>query len=211
MKNVYVFSGLGVDERVFKNIKFSGYNPAFIKWVSPFSGETIQHYSKRLLTQIKDSHPILVGLSFGGIVAIEVSKLIATEKVILIASAKIKAEIPFYFRLSGLFKLHKIIPPGFLKHSNLFTYWLFGAGKHDRSLLLEILSDTDPFFLKWAIDKIVHWQNEHYPINISHIHGSADRILPVKFVKPDFKIKNGGHFMTVNKPEEINDLLKNLL
>lgn len=35
--------------------------------------------------------------------------------------------------------------------------------------------------------------------NVVHIHGSADKILPVKFTKPDFIILKGGHLMTLNK------------
>ena len=98
MKTVYVFSGLGADERVFHKIDFSGYDVHFIKWITPQKNESIESYALRLTSQITKPLPVLIGLSFGGMMAVEVAKHIATEKIILISSAKSKNEIPFYFR-----------------------------------------------------------------------------------------------------------------
>jgi hypothetical protein len=47
--------------------------------------------------------------------------------------------------------------------------------------------------------------------HVTHIHGTADKILPFGWVKADISIKDGGHFMTVNKASEINSVLRNLL
>jgi len=75
--------------------------------------------------------------------------------------------------------------------------------------LAEILKDTDETFLKWAIDKIVNWKNTHINKNLKHIHGTKDRILPILFVKSDVEITDGGHFMTIDKFEELNIILEN--
>jgi pimeloyl-ACP methyl ester carboxylesterase len=212
MKEVYVFSGLGVDERVFKHINFSSFQAIFIKWIPPLNKESIESYAKRLLLQIKTNKPVLIGLSFGGIIAIEVAKQLEIEKIILIASAKNRKEIPFYFRLAGRINLQKFIPVSILKKANFITNWFFGVeNPTDNALLAEILQDTDPVFLNWAIDKIVNWQNTFHPENSIHIHGKADRILPVSFVKADYLIEGGGHFMTINKSEEINLLMEKLI
>ena len=96
-KELYIFSGLGADERVFQRLDFSGFSPTFIKWIVPQDKETIENYATRLLDQITTTNPTLIGLSFGGLIAVEVAKQIDTEKVILIASAKTKKEIPFYW------------------------------------------------------------------------------------------------------------------
>lgn len=209
---IYIFSGLGADERVFQKLDFSDFTTTFVKWIVPQDKETIEHYSARLLDQITTTKPILIGLSFGGIIAVEVAKQIDTEKVILIASAKTKNEIPFYYRFAGLFGLHTLLPTRLLKSSNFITNWFFGANStFDRQLLKQILIDTDPIFLKWAIDKTARWANQIQPVNIFHIHGTNDRILPLKFVNCDLKIKNGGHLMTLNKSDELNKILRQLI
>jgi len=209
MKNIYIFSGLGADERVFQQLDFLDYKMTFIEWIEPYKKESIEHYAKRLIEQITSDKPVLIGLSFGGIMAIEVAKQIETEKMILISTAKTRNEIPFYYRLAGRLGLHKIIPAKLLKSSNFLTNWFFGINSaSDRKLLKQILSETDSTFLKWAIDKIVHWKNHTLPENYIHIHGTSDRILPIKFITCDIKINGGGHLMVLNRFEELNKVLK---
>lgn len=212
MENLYIFSGLGADKRVFKYLDFSKYNANFVDWILPFENESIEDYAKRLTTQITSEKPILIGLSFGGIMAVEVGKIIESKKIILIASAKNKSEIPFYYRLAGFLNLHKLIPTKLMKSSNFLSFWLFGINsKKNKILLTEILKDTDESFLSWAIDKIVNWKNTFNHKNLRHIHGTKDRILPIQFVKSDVKIVDGGHFMTIDKFEELNIVLENLI
>lgn len=209
MKDLYIFSGLGADERVFEKMDFSGFNTKFIRWETPIPGETIESYATRISSKITTLKPFIVGLSFGGLMAIEVAKQIETNKVIIIASAKTKKEIPFYYRTIGLLGLHKLVPTSIQKQSNFITNWLFGAKSNpDKKLLKQILKDTDPIFLKWAIDKVVSWKNDILLSNIFHIHGTSDKILPLKFVTCDIEIKNGGHLMTLDKAEEISTIIR---
>lgn len=211
-KELYIFSGLGADERVFQRLDFSDFKVTFIKWIVPHDTDTIEHYATRLLDQITITKPTLIGLSFGGLIAVEVAKQIDTEKVILIASAKTKNEIPFYYRFAGQLGLHKLLPTRLLKSSNFITNWFFGTtSTFGKQLLKQILIDTDPTFLKWAIDKVARWTNQTQTKNIFHIHGASDRILPFKFVICNSTIKNGGHLMTLNKADELNSVLRQQL
>ncbi len=208
-KNIYIFSGLGADERAFQHIDFSLFNPIYIKWIIPLENESIANYAQRLLAQINLKNPVLLGLSFGGLIAVEIAKQILTEKVILISSAKTKNEIPFYYRMAGQLRLHKIFPAKWIKKSNFITNWFFGtATPFDKQVLKVILADTDEIFLKWAIDKLVHWENQVPPENVLHIHGTTDKILPYRFVNCDIKIANGGHLMSLNKAEELTGILR---
>jgi pimeloyl-ACP methyl ester carboxylesterase len=212
MKSVYIFSGLGTDDRVFKNIDLTGYNKVFIKWDTPYKNESIENYSRRLSQQIKQHRPVLIGLSFGGMVAMEVCKYVEVEKVILIASAKTRKDIPFYYKIAGLLYLHKLVPTAWLRSSTRISNWAFGAlSVGDKELLKEIVKDTDPVFLRWAINAIVHWKNKTACTTVIHIHGRSDKILPYMFVKADIAIDKGGHFMTVNRSEEVTRVIRSLL
>lgn len=212
MKSIYVLSGLGADERVFQKLDFSGFDVTYIQWLTPYANECIENYALRLTAQIKTHKPILIGLSFGGMMATEVAKLIEVEQTILIASAKNRLEIPFYFRLVGTLKLHRLIPIQVFKSHNIFTNWLFGINRQeDEELLKRIILDTDKTFLAWAIDKIVTWKSIEVHSNLKHIHGTADKILPFCFVKSDVVVKNGGHLMTLNKAEEVTKAIRFLI
>jgi pimeloyl-ACP methyl ester carboxylesterase len=211
-KNIYILSGLGVDERVFQRIDFFEFKPIFIKWILPLRHESIENYAARLLEQIKTSYPILLGLSFGGLIAVEIAKQIETEKVILISSAKTNKEIPFYYRLIGKIGINKLLPIFMLRQSHFFTNWFFGASSiYDKQLLKAILRDTDPIFLKWAINKIVNWQNQSQIKNLIHIHGISDRILPIYIANCNIKIKDGGHLMILNKSVELSKIIHQLI
>ena len=206
MKTVYVFSGLGADERVFHKIDFSSYDVHFIKWITPQKNESIESYALRLTSQITKPLPVLIGLSFGGMMAVEVAKHITAEKIILISSAKSKNEIPFYFRLAGKLKLPKIIPSKTLININVFTNWFFSNRTvEDKKMLSAILHDTEPVFLKWAVEKIACWQNTVVPKNLFQIHGNADRILPYKYVTCHATINGGAHLMIVNRAKEVTE------
>lgn len=211
-KEIYIFSGLGADESVFQRLDFSGFSTTFIKWTVPNDKETIENYATQLIDQITSNKPILIGLSFGGIMAVEVAKQIDTEKVILLASSKTKKEIPFYYRWAGQVGLHKLLPTKLLKSPNFITNWFFGTSStFERQLLKQILLDTDPIFLNWAIDKIVRWTNNTPTKNVFHIHGTSDRILPLCFVDCNMTIKNGGHLMLLNKSDELNKIIRQQL
>src|SRR4051812_10681953 len=106
-KRIYILAGLGADERVFRELDLGDFETTFIQWTPVQPGTSIENYATSLLSQITAPEPVIVGLSFGGIVAVEISKMVPTEKVILISSAKSKKEIPNYFRLMGRLGLHK--------------------------------------------------------------------------------------------------------
>ncbi|HEY9737139.1 MAG TPA: alpha/beta hydrolase [Trichocoleus sp.] len=213
LKDIYFVSGLGADARVFQMLKFEGYRPVHIRWLEPEPGESVAAYARRLTAQIKTDKPIIVGLSFGGIIAIEIAKQIPVEKVVLLSSVKDLYEVPPYFRVFRWFPIHRIFPfKSLLWALYWFAYWIFGVDSlEERKLLKTILLETDPHFLKWALHRVVLWNNEEIPENLSHIHGRCDRIFPALFVEPDFMVKQGSHLMVINHAAEISDLLQRII
>lgn len=213
LKDIYCVSGLGADERVFQKLKLEGYQPVHIRWLEPETKENIRDYAQRLTEQIKSDCPILVGLSFGGIITVEIAKQINAQKVILISSTKNQQEVPFYFQIFRWFPIHRLIPARvMLWFGQLLASWFFSLETiAERQLLKAILLDTNAKFMKWAIDCVVYWKNELVPHNIYHIHGESDRIFPYRYVREDFNVQQGGHFMVMNKAEYISQLIQNII
>ena len=210
---IYIISGLGADKRMFHNFSFEGFEVVHIDWILPLENETLQNYALRISENIKDENAILIGLSFGGILSVEISKIKKFKKVFLLSSAKTKFEIPFYYRFLGKLNLLRIIPSSILRRVNSLTYLVFGAKTNaEKSLLEDIVRNTDERFLKWALHQIMNWKNEDYSKNIIHVQGDSDLILPHVFVKYDYLIKGGTHFMTLNQSKEIETIIiENLL
>lgn len=211
---VYFISGLGADERAFQKLVFPPtWSISHLQWIEAARGESLESYVARFSKLIDSSVPFaLVGLSFGGIVSIELNKIVKPVVTILLSSIKTKNELPFSYRLVALLNLHKAVPAFLLNKVYPFTDWYFGTNStQEKALLREIIHDTPTPFLKWAIHEIVNWQNETIPDNTFHIHGTNDRIFPIAHLKVNVRIADGGHFMVYSKAEEVNKAIINLL
>jgi hypothetical protein len=67
--DVYCLSGLGADARAFRNLDFTGYRVHHVAWEKPVRNESIAHYAARISRHIASQNPVLIGLSFGGIMS----------------------------------------------------------------------------------------------------------------------------------------------
>lgn len=211
-KNIYCISGLGADEKAFERLAIHGYALQHLKWIDPLTNETLNSYAARMSAQIKEENPVLLGLSFGGMIAVEIAMQVAVKKLILISSIKTSKEIPKWMRVAGALNLHKFIP---IK-TNRFT-----EKADDRRMGIETIEEktfvdhyrkkADQKYIDWAIDQILNWRNTWIPKNTFHIHGENDRMFPLKNIQPTHVIKNGTHIMILNRAAEISTCIEQIL
>jgi pimeloyl-ACP methyl ester carboxylesterase len=209
----YFISGLGADKRAFYKISLpSSYQAVYLDWIQPLKGETLAEYAVRFSKLIDNSQPfILVGLSFGGMLASELTKIVAPEKLIIISSLSNFNELPWYFRIAGKLRLQRIIPVALFKQLTLLNCLMSPRSQQEKTMISEYVKKTDPGFIRWSLDAILNWTNhERYPAAI-HVHGGKDHLLPCRFVKADHVIPDGGHLMVLNKSNELNQLLTQIL
>ena len=212
MKHIYCISGFGADERVFSKLDFGDHPIHFISWLTPLKKESIEQYAKRMGEKIQHDNPILLGLSFGGIMCIEIAKIIKTHKVILISSIKSFREMPLWMRFAGKSKLDKFFPLKSFRIIEPIENYNLGIENGDElKLVREYRRNVGRQYTNWAIHQILHWKNEWLPGDLIHIHGDKDHIFPIKNIKADFIITGGGHFMIMNRTEKVNGIIKELL
>jgi len=211
MKKVYFIAGLGADKRAFNFLDLSFCQPQFIQWLTPMPNETLPSYAARLFTTINDEEATIVGLSFGGMLATEMAKQHPKIKAIIIASAKTYREIPAYIRFWRRIPVYNYIVNERTKSSSRFVLRILGAkGIEQKKLQHEILMASNPAFTRWTMDAIVKWNNTVVPKNVIHIHGTADKLLPYRYVKADHAILGGEHVMLMDRAPEVSALLKKL-
>lgn len=209
-KTIYLIPGVGANDIIFENLDLSGYEIVHLKWPKHKKNEHIETYVKKLLPQIKkDTQPILIGMSFGGVVAVELSKLINPYKVILISSIKTYHERPLKLLFLNSLKFHRLIPGQLVISFRFWMRWFLGKlSTHDHQLINRMIEDIDIEFNEWAVDQVIHWKNEEIPDNLTHIHGTRDRIFPHFYIKNAIWIKGGTHFMVVNRAKEISKIIR---
>lgn len=212
MQTIYFISGLGANRRTFSLLDLSFCNPVFIDWEQPLVKETLPQYAKRLMERITEKEPVIIGLSLGGMLATEMAKLNPKAKVIIISSNKTSLELPAYLRAGLYLPVYRWSGKQTQQRAKFLYLWIFGArGERSKALLKSIMAESDPKLTAQFIDMILRWKNETVPPNVTHIHGTADKLLLHKKVKADYTIQGGTHLMIMNEAAEISALLKKLI
>lgn len=208
--NAYFISGLGADRRAFDRIRMpDDVTVHHLDWLEPLPAETLPAYALRLAQPIDQTQPfILVGLSFGGILSIEINRFLPATKIFLISTVSRRAELPWYFRVSGKMGLHRLGFTNLIKHSPRMLHWFFGTSRGRlREYLQERIDACSMNYLQWSLDQITRWDNTQKPAQAVHIHGSADRLFPISFLHPDHVVQGGSHFMVVTHGHKISAII----
>jgi pimeloyl-ACP methyl ester carboxylesterase len=210
---VYLIPGLGADKRLYHYQYNLEFDFEVIEWEDPLPSETFSAYIKRFSRHIDKDHTFdLLGVSLGGIVAVELSTFLNPRKVILISSLKSNSELPALYKISRYIKIHKVIPWGFLKRNPSLVRPFFGKmNKEQKEMFNGMLKDTSTPFIAWALDCVFNWKREAVDREIIRFHGDNDYIFPVKNIKDAIIIKGGGHYMIQAYADEINSYLKEIL
>jgi len=201
---------LGVDSRAFDRISISGIQLIHVKWIPAKKNESLKEYALRLFESVNPPEEyLLMGVSFGGMIAQEWAKVHAPKQLILVSTANSFKEIKPILRIPGKLGLHGLLHPKIATSFSFVTHWLFGVKfKEDRQMLKEILNDTDPKFLRWATGALLNWSSETNTDAI-RIHGSHDRIIDPP-EKSDY-LTSGGHFTIFSDGAEISVYLSKII
>ena len=212
---VYFMPGLAASPTIFENIKLpeDQFEMHFLEWFLPNDKESIESYALRMAEKIQDEIPVLVGVSFGGVLVQEIAKHIKTQKVIIISSVKSNTEFPSRFKVAKTTKAYKLIPTQLLADIEKLVKYAFGDNIVAKRLKLyeKYLSVRDKQYLDWAIETILCWNQKKGNESVIHIHGDADEVFPIKNIENCIVIKGGTHIMIINKFKWFNENLPQLI
>lgn len=211
---VYAVSGLGADERVFKNLSIpKGFELVHLPWLIPEKNEALHHYIQRMLAPINQNEMfVLMGLSFGGIIVQEMNQYLKPEHNLLISTIKNRSELPPLLKIGANTKLYKAIPMQFFTNDSLLSYTFFRKLYDSRMpKLTDFFTVKDPLYLQWSIHQILNWKPTYTTNNFSHIHGANDFVFPIKNIKHAEIVPKGTHLMVLQNPKPINSWLEKKL
>jgi hypothetical protein len=210
---IYGISGLGADKRVFERLNLD-HEITVLDWLVPYPKESLLDYSKRMAELINTQEPFcLIGVSFGGIIASTIQRLLNPELTFIISSATNHHAYPLVYSIPRMLPVLFYLPAYFFRPIKPLVRALFKT--RDKALLYPILTDTNPEFVRWAIWALVNFENNG-PRNPGSIviHGDRDLLFPIRKQKADYTIQ-GGHFIIVDQAERvsaiINDRIKSHL
>ncbi|MDF1673119.1 MAG: alpha/beta hydrolase [Vicingaceae bacterium] len=216
MNKLYFISGLGADSRAFTKIQeFDNYQNVFIEWIPNLPNEAFSNYIARLIKgyDIK-ANDIIIGLSFGGLAAIEIARQTSAEKVILLSSFQDKNGLKPHLKFLLDLRLYNLIPNFKLKFFDKQAVKGFGdVSEEAKQGLIEMMRDTNPKFIKWSLKQIRKSKFKMIPnTEIFNIIGTKDELVQNwELTSNNFHINNGSHLMVYDNADEINTTLKKIL
>lgn len=212
--HVYFMPGMAASSKIFEYIVLpdNQFKIHYLEWMLPVNNESLSNYALRMVSEVKHENCVLIGVSFGGVLVQEMSKLVHFRKIIIISSIKSVNELPNKMQLAKVTKAYKLLPTQLVSNFDFLANYVLGDNMPKRlELYKKYLSVIDGKYLNWAIENMVCW-NQQEPINnIIHIHGDKDTVFPIKNIKDCMTIKNGTHIMIINKYKWFNEQLPKLI
>lgn len=211
---VYFMPGLAASTTIFENIKLpdENFEMFFLEWFVPLKNETLSDYALRMTKEIKHKNPVLIGVSFGGILVQEMAKHIETRKIIIISSVKSNTEFPKRMKVAKKTLAYKLVPTSLLSNVEVLAKFSFGETITKRIKLYEkYLKMRDKKYLDWAIENVILWSQSEINENVIHIHGDNDEVFPSQYIKNFIPVKGGTHVMIINKYKWLNENLPKII
>ena len=212
--HVYFMPGMAASSSIFENIKLPEelFVMHLLEWELPLPKESLFDYAKRMAGKIDHKECILIGVSFGGILVQEMKQFLNPKKVVIISSVKSNVELPRKMKIARTTKAYKLIPTKLFENVENLAKYAFGDYVKNRIKLYEkFLSMRDKNYLDWSIEQIINWNRVEADEEIIHIHGDADEVFPIKYIKNPIVVKGGTHIMIVNKYKWLNENLPKIL
>lgn len=198
---IYLLPGMTAEFPVFSRLLPLLPNATIVDFMAPKADESLTNYAARMA----DLFPVncyIVGVSFDGIVAREISRTLRPAGCILISSVCRPDELPPSLRAwriiggrncSRLLKLvgdsAALVPKSIRTNSTMRATQLSG--------------DTGAWH-RWATSAVLDWQPGPQLISspLLKIHGDADTTFPIRYTHPDVVIPDGRHALPVSHPVE---------
>lgn len=211
---VYFMPGMCSNSIIFERIKLNEehFETIYLEWLPIDKHDNLNTYVNRIAQLITHENPVLIGVSFGGIIMQEISTLISVRKTIIISSARSNEEYPPIYNFARKTSLYKLLPTGHI--SQLIKYFVQLTERSDKSRLEmydRYITIRDKKYIDWCIKEILNWKPTEAFKNTIHIQGTKDEFFPIKYTKHAILIPNGTHAMIITKYKWFNENLEKII
>lgn len=198
---IYLLPGMTGEYPVYSRLTPLLRNASIVNYIAPRHNESLTAYAERMAVQFPP-RCFIAGVSFGGILALEISRIVQPAGCILISSITNSNQFPPRLRvwrslggrnsariLNMVGGAAALVPKSFRTGSTMRAIKLSGAAGA---------------WHRWATSAVLNWNPKPKPMPtpLLHIHGDADTTFPVRYTKPDVVVPNGRHALPISHPVE---------
>ncbi len=204
---VFLITGFALDKRAFAPLNLPSDPYRLVDLIPVQKDETLRDYAGRMAKEIGlKPGDIVGGVSLGGMLALEMAKVVKVRGVILIASCTHPRHIRQ--RFLALAPIAAYIPDFLI--SRIFTMvplvlkWQKMLSPADQALLADIMGRFPPSLLKAFPRMISEWPGRNPPDNYRQIHSEGDWMIQPSGLKERLTLLKGkNHLITVSHPKEV--------
>ena len=187
----------------------------YIDWVEVASEtESLTDYVEKLSQQVRHKKPVFAGLSFGGIMAMGLSKIYGSEFAIMLSSFRDKRDLKASLRALLGIKAYQLIPNIEMNAIRTLVRKAYAtSSKVSEEKLIEMMGAESPMFLRWACKQIDEYQYDlPADIQLYPIVGTKDRLVNVwKDHEEIRRVRGGSHITVYAQSEEVNNYISEIL
>lgn len=182
-----------------------------VPWLPPCKRETLSDYARRLADSLQPHGEVIVcGVSFGGIVAHELAICLRARRCVVISAPQQVSELPPWFRFFRPFAALPVEPA--LDLLGRIAGWFPRRARTAATARMTKWAGDRGEWHRWATAAVLRWKPS--PVDgalaVLQVHGSADTTFPLRYLRPDVVIANGGHVLPLTHDEQIAKLLREL-
>ena len=219
MPQLIFLPGIGANHLIFSKTLVAFPQGKVSPWQVPLPQESLRDYARRWAPTFSKGPYVLIGHSFGGMVALELAKYLDIQSVVLISSCwDTKVFVPRFH----LFEQISRWVPDALIRSGLQTLGPSviarrqGVSSEDRHLLVEMIRDLDVPFTRWAGFSALTWENiqpveEERPYRLYALHGRKDFVIPLVEAPWVEVVEDGRHLLPLTHPDRVNAIIRKAL
>lgn len=196
---IYLLPGMGADRRMYPAPWDELPSSIVLEWAPYFGEQSLSAVAAAIGRRHSfDGETWIVGSSLGGMIALELAKVVPVKGVILIGSARSPSEIGPLLRI--LTPLLEMTPLAFLQQ----------LARKAPSELIQMFSASDPAFIRAMCRGIFQWEGRTDPaLRVHRIHGRHDLVIPLP-ANADC-VLDGGHLIAMTHAQECVDYVRKII
>lgn len=206
-----LITGFGLDKRAFAPLRLPEDRFALFDLIPALPDESLRDYALRMAKAMgAGPDDVVGGISFGGMLALEIAKALETRAVLLIASAT----HPRYIRKRFLLWSHLVPYAPDVLIRRVFALipavlsWQRMLSPPGQALLTDIMTRFPMDLLRSLPPKMRKWEGCPPAVPLRQIHSEGDWVIRLNGSPPDLTVVKGrNHLLTVSHPEAVRKFL----